>query len=144
MATEPRVQANVEESTATETDSGVKTETDTGLEENVAGALSYLFAPLTGILFFVLEGKNEFVRFHAAQSIVFGVGMFVVYLGVTFVQFALLLVPRLGGLLSLMFTLAYFVVGFAAFVAWLVLMYRAYSGKTYHMPVFGSIAERIV
>jgi uncharacterized membrane protein len=142
MAAEPKVRADIEESRA-ETETGVQTETGTGLDQNIAGALSYLFSPLTGILFFVVDGKNEFVRFHAAQSIVFGVGMFALYVGLTFVQFALLLVPRLGGLLSLMFSLVYLVVGFGAFLAWAFLMYKAYSGETYRMPVFGKMADRL-
>lgn len=37
--------------------------TETGLEENVAGALSYLLGLLTGILFYLLEDENSFVRF---------------------------------------------------------------------------------
>ena len=49
----------------------------TGLDSNVAGALAYLFGALTGIVFYVLEPEDEFVRFHASQSIVVSVGFFV-------------------------------------------------------------------
>ncbi|GAA0235155.1 DUF4870 domain-containing protein [Haladaptatus pallidirubidus] len=135
MAVEPKTTTEVTESTSSKT--------GTGLDENLAGALAYLLSPLTGILFFVLESENEFVKFHSAQSIAFGIGLFLVYVAMTFVQFALLFIPRVGGLFSLMFSLAYFVVGFAAFLGWLFLMYKAYSGDTHHMPVFGNVADRI-
>jgi uncharacterized membrane protein len=135
MAVEPKTTTEVPESTTSKT--------GTGLDENLAGALAYLLSPLSGIVLFVLESENEFVKFHSAQSIVFGVGVFLVYVAMTFVQFALLFIPRLGGLLSLMFSLAYLVVGFAAFLGWLFLLYKAYSGETYHMPVFGNVADRI-
>lgn len=44
--------------------------TSTGLAANVAGLLSYAGWWMTGIIFLVLEQKNDWVRFHAAQSIV--------------------------------------------------------------------------
>ena len=48
------------------------------MTNNVAGALAYLFAPLGGVLFLVLEpyNKDRFVRFHAFQSIFFGLAAF--------------------------------------------------------------------
>ena len=42
----------------------------TGLEPNIAGLLCYLGGWITGIVFLVIEQKNQFVRFHAVQSIV--------------------------------------------------------------------------
>ena len=48
----------------------------TGLPKNTAAALSYVLGPITGVLFYVLE-KDPFVRFHAMQSIVVFVLLFV-------------------------------------------------------------------
>ena len=135
MAVEPKTTTDVTESTGSETGSG--------LDENLAGALAYLLSPITGLLFFLLEGDNKFVRFHAAQSIVFGVGMFVIYICMSIVQMLLLFIPRLGGLFSLLFSLAYLVVGFAAFLTWLFLMYKAYSNERFALPVFGTLADRL-
>ena len=45
-------------------------ETSTGLKPNVAGLLCYLGAWITGIIFLILEQKNNFVKFHALQSII--------------------------------------------------------------------------
>ena len=46
----------------------------TGLDENVAGLLCYVLGWVSGLVFFLLEQENKFVRFHAIQSIlVFGV-----------------------------------------------------------------------
>ena len=47
--------------------------TSTGIQPNVAGLLSYLLGWVTGLIFFLIEKDNKFVRFHAMQSmIVFG------------------------------------------------------------------------
>ena len=48
--------------------------TSTGLDENIAGLLCYVLGWISGIIFFLLESENKFVRFHAVQSIVtFGI-----------------------------------------------------------------------
>ena len=44
--------------------------TSTGIQANVAGLLSYVLGWLTGLIFFLIEKENKFVRFHAAQSLV--------------------------------------------------------------------------
>jgi len=44
--------------------------TSTGLPPRDAGLLCYIGGWITGIIFFIIEQKNRWVRFHAAQSIV--------------------------------------------------------------------------
>ena len=53
--------------------------TSTGLDPKLAGLLCYILSPLTGIVFFLIEKANPIVRFHAAQSIVFGIGAVIVW-----------------------------------------------------------------
>lgn len=124
--------------------------TDTGLEPNVAGALAYVLGVLTGVLFFVLERDNEFVRFHAAQSIVVFGAFFVASVGLSL--FSTLASTGLGGgggffvfgLLSLFVSLVWFAVGVAGFVLWLYLIVRAYQGETPRIPVAAGIADGLV
>ncbi len=98
------------------------------LPPNVAAALTYLLGWVTGILFLIFERDNEFVRFHAMQSIlVFG--------PISIAMFAIGLVPVAGWIINL-------VIGFAAFAAWITLMLRAYSGKACTFPFGISIAEQ--
>ncbi len=42
-----------------------KGKSSTGLEQNIAGLLCYVLGWITGIIFYILEKENEFVRFHA-------------------------------------------------------------------------------
>ena len=44
--------------------------TSTGMNQNVAGLLCYLAGWITGLIFFLIEKENRFVRFHAMQSII--------------------------------------------------------------------------
>jgi uncharacterized membrane protein len=100
----------------------------TGLSKNTAGALSYVLGPITGIIFLILE-KDAFVRFHAMQSIVTFVGLFVLQWILGFTIILLPLVP---------------LVGIVGFVLWLVLIYKAWQGKMWEVPFAGKLAKQLL
>ena len=99
----------------------------TGLTKNTAGALSYVLGPVTGVIFLVLE-KDPYVRFHAMQSIVFSVAAFVLnmVLGITLI-------------LALALPLLWIV----EFVLWLLLIYKAWQGQEWELPVVGKFARQL-
>ncbi|MFC1790418.1 DUF4870 domain-containing protein [Patescibacteria group bacterium] len=100
-----------------------ETKSGTGLPKNTAAALSYLLAWVSGIVFLIIE-KDPFVRFHAMQSIlVFG--------GLTLLS----MIPVIGWALSPLLMIL-------GFVLWLVLVYKAYQGEKFKLPVVGDFAEK--
>jgi uncharacterized membrane protein len=99
--------------------------TGTGLPPNTAAALSYALGWLTGLIFLLLE-KDKYVRFHAMQSIV-------VFGFLTLVTF----VPIINIFLSPLVVIV-------GFVLWLVLIFKAYQGEKYKLPVVGDFAEQQV
>jgi uncharacterized membrane protein len=109
--------------------------TSTGLAPNVAGALAYLLGPITGILFLVIEKENRFVRFHAMQSTVLCVAWIIVSFGLTF----LTAVPVLGWIVGILLS---FVMGLAGFILWLLLMWKAFQGEEWELPVVGPFARK--
>jgi uncharacterized membrane protein len=145
---ESGIEAEVRESTGAGAEAA---ETQTGLDQNVAGALAYLFGFVTGILFYVLEEDNEFVRFHAAQSIALAASAFVLYVGLSVagaVVSALTFSGSTGAfvafsVVSLALSLAWLAITLAAFGLWVYLMVRAYQGETPRVPVIGGLADRI-
>ncbi len=105
-----------------------QTKTTSGIEQNLAGLLCYVLGWLTGLFFYITEKQNEFIRFHAMQSIlIFG--------GLTVVEIILSFIPIVGWILGML-------LGIAAFILWLYLMLNAYRGKKIKMPIAGDIAER--
>lgn len=113
-----------------------------GLDENVAGALTYFLGFVTGLIFYLIEEDNEFVRFHAVQSmIVFG-GLFVLSFAITFVQIFFELIPYVGWIFSLALGLVSMLLGPIAFVLWIVLLFKAYKGQRYALPGIGDMAEQ--
>lgn len=101
-----------------------KEKSATGLPRNTAAALTYVGAWITGIVFLLLEKDDKVVRFHAMQSIVvFGL--------LTIVSF----VPVIGWILSPFLMII-------GLVLWLVLIFKAYKGEKYKVPVLGDFAEK--
>ena len=115
--------------------------TSTGLDQNIAGLLSYVLGPLTGLVFFLLEKENRFVRFHAAQSIAVSCAMFVLGIALAIVGSILGLVPVLGWIGTMLLSVGVWLV---TFVLWLVLMWQAYQGKEWEAPFVGVFARRMV
>jgi uncharacterized membrane protein len=113
----------------------------TGLAPNVAGAIAYLLGPITGIILLVMEKDSPFVRFHAAQSTVLGVVMVVVSIVLSILSAILAVVPILGWLAAV---LVNFVFGVVTFVLWILLMWKAFSGEEWEVPVVGSYARSMI
>ncbi len=95
----------------------------TGLDENVAAFLCYLFGFVTGIVFLVVEKKSSFVKFHAMQSTITFLGLFVISLILGWI-------PVIGVLIMVL-----------ALILWLLLMIKALQGKRYALPIVGKMAE---
>ena len=105
--------------------------TSTGLAANVAAAASYFLGFVTGLVFLLTERDNRFVRFHAMQSTL-------LFLGIVVLDVLLQLVPILGALIVI------FVVIPASATLWLILMFKAYQGEEFSLPVVGRLAaERV-
>ena len=52
--------------------------TSLNLDENIEGLLCYLGIWITGLIFYLLEKDNKFVKFHAMQSIIVFLSLFVI------------------------------------------------------------------
>ena len=122
-------------------DSSANGPTSTGLPANVAGALAYVLGPITGIIFYILEKDNRFVRFHAAQSIVVSIAMFIVSFVLGILGVAIGAVPLIGWLVAMLLS---FGVSIVSFVLWLLLMWQAFQGKEWEVPFAGVFARRMV
>lgn len=100
-----------------------KGKSSTGLDENVAGFFCYILGFITGIVFLVVEKKSSFVRFHARQSTITFLILFVISLIVGWI-------PVIG-----------FLVVILSLVLWLLLMVKALQGQRYMLPIVGKMAE---
>ncbi len=96
-----------------------KGKSSTGLDENVAGFFCYLLGFITGIVFLAVEKESRFVKFHARQSTITFLGLFV--LG---------WIPVVGTLFWIL-----------SLILWFILMVKALRGEKYMLPIVGKLAE---
>ena len=129
------------ETTASTVESSATEETSIGPDGNVVGALAYVLAPLSGVLVYLLEDENQFARFHAAQSIAFGVGAIVLWIGLVLVTGILAVIPVIGTIFGLISLVAYPILSLALLIGWVFLIVKAYQGEATVLPILGPIAE---
>jgi uncharacterized membrane protein len=96
--------------------------------ENLMGAASYLLGFITGIIFLLVEKQSKFVRFHAMQSTILFGGIFIINIALGFI-------PIIGWLFGLLLS-------FAAFIFWIMCMWKAFQGEMYKVPYVGDLAEQ--
>ena len=93
---------------------------DVTSDDKLWAALSYVFAPIVGIIVLLMEDKKArpFIKFHGVQSIVASVAVWIVV--------AIIATVTLG------------IGGLCAPLVWLVFLYwayKAYQGETVNIPV---------
>ncbi len=126
------------------------------LEAHVAAGLSYL-TPVAGLIFFLMEKTNRFVRFHAMQSIILGVGYIVWFVVIGIILPIILgvaggtadsatgstgLISGGTSLLSCGLLCLSWVGGLAFFAGWLWGIISAFTGKYTKLPIIGGLAEK--
>jgi len=123
-----------------------KAKTSMNLEENVASALCYVIVWVTGIIFYFLEKENKTVRFHAMQSILTFIPLSI--LGWLFGWIGAPSVGWSGGLsysynpgIPALVWLSWAIWAITVLL-WLILMFKAYQGEKFKLPVVGDIAEK--
>ncbi len=118
-----------------------------GLDGNLAAALGYPIGIL-GLINFIIEKDNRFVKFHGIQSVLYSVGLGVVFTAIWIVMVIIgvifsMISDTLGVLIWGLFSL----LGLALFVLWigglLFFAYKAYQGQMFKLPIIGNLAEKL-
>lgn len=131
--------------------------TSMGMESHIAAGLGYFFSPILPLVFFLIEKTNRFVKFHAMQSMILGVGIVV-----WFIVFGIVLPIIIGvaggtadaatgstgaisggaSLLSCgVVCLSW--VGYLGFLGLLIWgMISGFTGKYTKLPIVGNMAEK--
>jgi len=111
-----------------------------GLSENIAAAISYIFGPFSGIAVLIMERENKFVRFHALQSTLWFLLLWVTRWVIGFITAILGNIWIVGGLFG-------FAGGLLDSIFWLInivslvfLFYKAFTNATFKIPIIGDVA----
>ena len=102
--------------------------TSLGIGENIEGLLCYAVVFITGIVFLALEKDNKFIRFHAMQSLAIFLPLWVIATVIGWI-------PIVGWLILTLITPL-------ILILWLFLMFKAFKGERFKLPVVGDFAEK--
>lgn len=102
------------------------------LDPKVIALLSYMLWLVGGIIFFATS-KDSYVRYHAAQSILFSIFMLAIYIFLRVFSFMFwFLLPVVA-----------ITIWTVIFAGWIILMIKAYQGDRFRLPVLGKLAEKL-
>jgi uncharacterized membrane protein len=123
-----------------------------GLDGNVAAALGYPIG-IIAIISLIMEKENRFVKFHALQSILLHVAVFVLMIAVWILTIVLAIAGAaasaassaggaVGGIVGLLFTLIWLVVVVAYIGGLIFAAVKSYQGNMFKLPIIGNMAEK--
>jgi uncharacterized membrane protein len=125
-----------------------------GLDPKVAAALSYIW--IVGLIFFFTEKENKYIRFHAMQSIIFGIANSIIMFVLAIVAVVLTFAFGIGGaivgggmgtiigLLVWLIWLLFWLLAMVLLIGLILAAVKAYQGKMFKLPIIGNMAEKIV
>jgi len=121
-------------------DSGPKS---TGLPSNIAAALACI--PLIGgIVFFILEKHDSFVRFYSMQSIILGGAWLLFSIAESIVGLIFRSIPVIAGVLDFFWGIIVAMVNIAFVVLWIIATVKAFTGARWEIPYVGPMARKQV
>lgn len=121
--------------------SGRGVTSSTGLSSNTAAALAYSGWWVTGAIFWFVERRDRFVRFHAVQAtITFGAVALTIMLCLMLATLSLSFLPwAFSGLVG-----AAAATWVAGVIVWVMALWKASSGDEWRIPVAADLADRLL
>jgi len=111
-----------------------------GLKETTVAALSYLLGPISGLFVLIFERENKFVRFHALQSTLWFMFLWIIFWVVALVTG----LPLIGWLIGIVLWPVRWVWNLAFISSKIFLMFRAATGSEFKLPFVGDVAWKQV
>jgi len=109
----------------------------------VAAAIASI--PLIGgIIFYILEKQDNFVRFYAMQSIIFGAAWFLFNIVSAVVRGVFWAIPGIGGILVFFWAIIAALVQLAFLVIMIIAIIKAFTNVRWDIPYVGPIARKQV
>jgi uncharacterized membrane protein len=119
-----------------EVDSDFNKKSSTGLDPKIAVLFAYLFSIVGGLIFWLIEKENKFVKWNALQALILGI----VEVGSVIVFSAILgWIPIIGWYF---FSWLGWVIWGTAWVLGIVAIVMGFQGKTFRIPGIASLTDK--
>ena len=118
-------------------------QTNLGMAPNLAAMLCYFPLCCVGIIMSivaaVIEKQSRFVRFHAFQSLLIHGVLIIVVIAM---QIFSVVLSMVSGLLGLLFSVIFGLLGLGVLAAMVFMMVKAYNNEEYPLPTIGEMARK--
>ncbi|MFC2145265.1 DUF4870 domain-containing protein [Actinomycetota bacterium] len=108
----------------------------TGLDPKIANLLAYLFSWLGGLIIWLLEKENRFVKWNALQALILGIAQMI---SIVVISLILGQIPYIGWFF---FSWLGYVVSGLAWVLAIVAIVMGFSGKTFRIPFISKLTDK--
>ncbi|OAI41737.1 hypothetical protein AYO41_05275 [Verrucomicrobia bacterium SCGC AG-212-E04] len=116
--------------------------TSSGLAPNIGAGLSVIFPLIAGIIFLVIEKKNEFIRYWAAQSLILGAALFALSIALQIVA-SILVAMNLLILLKLI-GIVWSIFGLGVLVLWIMMLIKSFGGQRWDIPFISQYVPTVL
>ncbi len=123
-----------------EINSDFSKKSSTGMEPKIAVLLAYLFSWLGGLIIWLIEKENKFVKWNALQALILGISEFVimiVFFWILSTIFAWIFWP-----LAVLFSVIGWICLVLLFVAAIVCIVMGFQGKTFRIPGIAKLTDK--
>lgn len=117
-------------------DEDVNKKSSTNLDPKVANLLAYLFSWLGGLIIWLMEKENRFVKWNALQALILGI---IQIAAIVVISVILGLIPYIGWFFFSW--LGYLIAGVAWILA-VICIIMGFSGKTFRIPGISKLADK--
>ena len=105
-----------------------------GLQPNVAAGLAYLLGLIGGIVMLVGGGTNKFVKWAAAQAIVFWAAYLILYM---------IVLPVLAFLLHGFILFLWWILWIVGVIVWIWTFVTGFQGKEVRIPIIADLTQNL-
>jgi len=108
----------------------------TGLDPKVANLLAYLFSWLGGLIIWLLEKENKFVKWNALQALILGIVQMV---AIIIISVFLGMIPYIGWFF---FSWLGYVLAGLCWVLAIICIIMGFQGKSFRIPGISKLADK--
>jgi uncharacterized membrane protein len=117
-------------------DEDANKKSSTGMEPKIAVLLSYLFSWLGGLIFYIMEKENKFVKWNALQALILGI---IEVACIVVISLILGWIPYIGWFFFMW--LGYALAG-VCWIFGIIALINGLSGKTFRIPGVCKLADK--
>jgi len=124
-----------------EVDSDFSKKSSTGMEPKIAVLIAYLFSWLGGLIIWLMEKENKFVKWNALQALILGICEFIIMIIFLWILAPIFLSNFLFGVATL-FSVIGWLCSVALFVVAIICIVMGFQGKTFRIPGVSSLTDK--